>query len=690
MVDSHSPILYKRFPLYARLADRAGTLEHVCSSIQPELDEFRTLIASSQYLFAPRTAPTTMLDWLGQWVGLGVRGDKWLGIGLNPEWPPDHKRRVIERVWRYWQIKGTLAGIQEAYDLWLQWPLADQRVMFFQPWGDRSMQPPGWWGYATPFGSQILRTAQEQVRLGSGDTPGVYQPPYVRLEQPTWQWSYAQVWTTFMLQASKMEKLVGRRSHMGPRNLWQHIEATPDEWRHIFPDIHDLQPEILEIRVDPVIVGWLSEPGSGGPAATPSATASINFDLVESQASRGRRTVREMGINGFQFSHLFPYNAALPSRQERTVTREEFGMWPGFSYFDSFGRPPWWYKAQGITETVTEITIPGQVECNLSSLEAQIKVGEEATVETVWEGVPGNQTLTYNSGQPELTSTQITFEGIWPGFSYYRSIPSGRQRSMPPIDTLEIDTAVGAAIETFEFETFEIIELLIRTDRHFVDPDYFWYAPPHQQVTVDQVGIPASYRLQFPIRVFTHQSRFGRGLPWYWSGTLSVREEEVVTDITQPFRLCNIPAYWTDRTLSFLRDVVVSLPPESLGLLTRFPDLMALGDPSRWQVGLETTEDLILLRPQTFFWQSVDGSTRAYQYSQATPVILLEVVFESRGRWLSDLSLMVDQQVLHHRTFDPPLAMDGRGAFGFRFRIMTDEVMLDAPQQQQTVPEGTV
>ncbi|HEY9879108.1 MAG TPA: phage tail protein, partial [Leptolyngbyaceae cyanobacterium] len=313
--------IFENMPLYARMADEASTLEHVCDSIQPQMDAVRRKLDQLPFLFDPSTAPSSYLDWMGQWFGLAPIDGKWLGLGLNPKWSESHKREVLSRIWQFWQAKGTEWSVREAAALWLELPNAHNRVILYQPIGKApTAEPPGFWTYRTRYRSQLTTDIFSKKRLGA-ETFGPYQPDWQDFSTP-WTWDHRAVFGEELIDETPPIIPVAS-SRMGPRNLWQLYELTPDEWRTVFPNVFDLQPEILDPRVTPTIFGKL--------------TQSTGIELEESAEATSSRIERRIKVDGLKYGQMFPYPAKESKQVTETTEAITYGNWTGFSYMSRFG-----------------------------------------------------------------------------------------------------------------------------------------------------------------------------------------------------------------------------------------------------------------------------------------------------------------------------------------------------------------
>jgi phage tail-like protein len=256
----YSKVLYENLPLYARFADEKGVLQQVCDAIQPQYNDIHRRLNRLEFFFDVEHTPAEFLDWFGQIVGLSPINDQWLGLGLNPNWTSAYKRRVIQRAWTYWQLKGTEWAVREAIDLWLQWqPAHSNRLYFTQPFGKTPVAtPPLWFGWGTPYDTSWALPWDAVQRLGSGDELQAYQPEWKRIDltQIDQPWSDRSI----IQSAAPEQQSIG--SAMGPYDSWMHFSLHASEWNKVAPNIVELNPEIWDAHITPTVCLWLEvDPG---------------------------------------------------------------------------------------------------------------------------------------------------------------------------------------------------------------------------------------------------------------------------------------------------------------------------------------------------------------------------------------------------------------------------------------------
>jgi len=349
----YSKRIYEMLPVFARMADEErGLLRHICDwGIQPELDSLYSKIQLQEYLYNPdHPASWGHLDWLGQFVGLGILEGHWLGVGLNPNWSVAAKIDVIKRAWNYWQIKGSEAGIREAIAMWLRFE-DRPRLLLNLPFGNvPTDEPPNWHGWNTPYDVSLNQTFPEKQSIGWGNYWGThYQPDYFTLEADwTWEWGTleegegGEPWQDSpILNYVEPPDLYLDRSCLGDRELWMHFYLKEHEWNRIFPDIFELNLETIPITTTASVFGWLQ--GIRQPAIQP---------LIQTPRSVDEQTVTEIEFDGMQWGQLlategwqlpddawayagtlWPFAVTDPSTTTETIESTiEWGVW----------EPDWW------------------------------------------------------------------------------------------------------------------------------------------------------------------------------------------------------------------------------------------------------------------------------------------------------------------------------------------------------------
>ena len=241
--------LYDSIPQYARWIDEKEILLHICEAFQVEIDLIAEQIAARQYFFDTDIIPDSALPFIAQLVGAGTIGSKWLGIGMNPDWESSHKRIFIQRVWTYWQIKGTPIGVREAFFLWLRFErtYSQEALKIILPFGATpTKRPPLWWNYNTQYGASEQQSLIEKQYFGSGEYNQMYTPNWEQKE-------FGGILSRAVEQSTSGSRLGANSPHL-------HFFPTEEEWNNIFPEVHELLPEITATNARTSIFGWITFP----------------------------------------------------------------------------------------------------------------------------------------------------------------------------------------------------------------------------------------------------------------------------------------------------------------------------------------------------------------------------------------------------------------------------------------------
>lgn len=293
----YSAELYRNLPQNVRLADEQGLLLHLCVAMQPTYDDILRILDQLEFTFDPDYTESRLLDWYQQLVGLAPLGDRFIGIGLNPAWTPEHKREVIKRAWQYWQRRGTEQGVRDALFMWLRWSFGQQSIQIKLPWGRRpSGTPPQWSGYNTVFGTWKTKLWRDRSHLGGGSALGDRATRWREIDAATW--NPADRFTGTINSSIKNVDLSGSR--MGAHATWIYLQPG-SAWNQIFPQIFDLDIEAWDIQAQTVYFGWID----GG------ITASL--DLRLSPSSVQIKPVYNVSIQGFRYTDIFA-SSYRPSR----------------------------------------------------------------------------------------------------------------------------------------------------------------------------------------------------------------------------------------------------------------------------------------------------------------------------------------------------------------------------------------
>lgn len=331
----YSTQLYKLLPQYARFLDDRGMLKHVCEAIQPEIDQLYSIVRNQARYYDPQLTDDRFLDFLQQFVGGAIQDGKWLGIGLNPNWPGYYKREVIPQLWQYWQIKGSERGVRQAINLWLQLEQAKTSKIYIRlPLSKFPTEAPNsWFSWGDCYDSHLFQDYEDRLFFGAGDAPGVeHRPNYFTIRNTSWLWEWGDVvpesgdaiaptpsvtklaqwdaprppstpepypvefgigWSDRILTSFLAPLINDESSHLGARRPWQHLFLNEFDWNKTFPDIIELNPEIYPALAVPTTFGWLEDVRHIKPLI-----------LIEEEDAPQYRITTEMEIDGMQYGVL--------------------------------------------------------------------------------------------------------------------------------------------------------------------------------------------------------------------------------------------------------------------------------------------------------------------------------------------------------------------------------------------------
>ncbi len=263
-----SRLLYDNLPVYVQWFDtlNGAILAHLCEAIQPEFNLIQQILREYEF-FLDLNSPLNdnYLDFLQQFVGAAPIAGRYLGIGLNPEWPIVHKKRVLSQLFQYWQRKGTENAVRKAIALWLQWPEAESLdfLGIRYPFGSQvSSRPDSWWSWGVQYDTGFYQSYLDNQFLGGGDRPGFsYQPPGIRLLEfvNRWQWQ-VEVWSPRILDTLFFPVVQNSLNNLSPGNVWLHFNPGLNEfptWNRLFNDYSTLSSEIFPALTSDSVFQWV-------------------------------------------------------------------------------------------------------------------------------------------------------------------------------------------------------------------------------------------------------------------------------------------------------------------------------------------------------------------------------------------------------------------------------------------------
>ncbi len=593
---------YDNLPIYARLADELGLLQHFCDiGVQPPLDELHNLVTTrSRYFDVDNPIAIPNLDWLGQFVGLGIVGKHYLGIGINPDWPVWAKRQIIKRVWRYWQLKGTETGVREAVLLWLLFEKAYDRQYFEIKYPIGRLvreQFPGWIGYGDRYDSYRTQPFTEVQKVGFGDYPSLQGfPSRQKTLLPLSDRFYGEQYCDRNLAYDSQPDppVRGDFSRMGVLKPWMHFhDLTEEEWHNIFPNIIELNQEIWEAGVIPTVVGWVP-------------LSNRTIDLIPAPDQKPTYKV-VYDLDGHHYGDPYPNRTAKKSIKEVVTEETKWIMDSDLfcHYGDLYGSVSQPHSLVFIKkEKKLPLTIPFGAAYNVSYQYDRISPTDS----------PAPSYRYYGSGG--FVFKQITIREEYdcqPGieFNFYQKSKNTIEFT-GDIITLQIN---GSQVVTDSQPAFCYKNI------HWGDSYYYPYLPTSDLL----VKIPYTEKID-PFCNSLYPSQYFTRLPG--------KDTQLVETVKQ-IQICNIPYRFSTRTVTKREVIEIDPPP----LPKQYPGLVAIADTQNWELLIHSSEGIVKLPPTTIMalsspdWKTASRSTRI---SRKHPYLLLEFV----SRFLVDVKIV--------------------------------------------------
>ncbi len=587
---------YDNLPIYARLADELGLLQHFCDiGVQPPLDELHNLVTTrSRYFDVDNPIAIPNLDWLGQFVGLGIVGKHYLGIGINPDWPVWAKRQIIKRVWRYWQLKGTETGVREAVLLWLLFEKAYDRQYFEIKYPIGRLvreQFPGWISYGDRYDSYRTQPFTEVQKVGFGDYPSLRgfpsrQKTLLPLSDRLYGSQYCDRSLAYDSQPDPPVR--GDFSRMGVLKPWMHFhDLTEGEWHRIFPNIIELNQEIWEAGIIPTVVGWVPL-SNGNLKLNPTPEAKPTYKVV-------------YDLDGHHYGDPYPGRTISKKIEEVVVHESKWIMDSDLfcHYGDSHG---------SCLSTLKFIK-------KINNLSFAIPFGVE-----------------YNTVNDRISPTMHPA----PFYKYYGA---GIFIVKETVVREVYNCQPGIMLEIYEKH-----ENVVKSEGDIITFYVF-----NQQ----QTGLTLAPQSVFPVWGESYYSRFTDSVtpdripytekidPFYSSVYPSQyfarfpSESAHCTNIQKEVQLCNLPYRFSTRTITKQEVIEIKAPP----LPKQYPELVAIADSQNWELLIYSSEGIVKLPPTTIMalsspeWKTASRSTRI---SKKHPYLMLEFV----SRFSSDIKIV--------------------------------------------------
>ncbi|MBW4514597.1 MAG: hypothetical protein KME11_05170 [Timaviella obliquedivisa GSE-PSE-MK23-08B] len=617
MSSKPSPQIIENLPLYARLVDEAGTLEHIANAFQPQYDSILNRLDQREIFFNPSIAPAEWLDWLGQFVGLATIDGHWLGTGLNPKWTTEQKRRVIYRAIKYFANKGNEWGIREAIALWLQWDLAHEnnQLILRLPFGETmTSDPPQWFHYHTDYAAPHLQTWVERQYFGSGDYEQFYQPNWFSLQGDSLQQYDQTLWSDRVLEQVAAPILESSGSGLGTQRPWMHFFLREHEWNKIFPDIITLNPEIWGTHAEPEVFGWLSY--------------RLREPLVLAAANDGQEdflTEEIWNVDGFQYGDLWYFEPGVVSEwTEIEVVTESFGIAPGQGHEDH------WDGEETPTQGDRLYYVP---------------YGFRSRLESVTRSVVSSCT-------PGMMAEIVTLENqLIPGLP-----------AEPPNQLLD-------QIPAYDYTLF-------LPDVGFID---LWGAEvdllPALELPEITLAEPARYQwLTPPIAIQFYEAQLWNEGHLYYSGAKAAtpdRTEQI--EVFKSVQMCNLRDNYSLRFVE-IETVRIPLPEVVIPLAEVYPILGKMLRGDNWVLSFEIDDEIYTVKPCTMFWQykdeqGVQQRSLVYNPAIATSLYLEFLITPHTDGYLYSYNLLLDHESLQGHDFVVPLALSKYQQVGIRFNV---------------------
>lgn len=588
---------YDNLPIYSRLADEIGLLQHFCDiGVQPPLDELHNTVATrSRYFDVDSPIAIPNLDWLGQFVGLGIVGRHYLGIGINPDWPVWAKRQIIKRVWKYWQFKGTETGVREAVLLWLLFDKAYDRQYFEIKYPIGRLireQFPGWIGYGDRYDSYRTQPFTQIQKVGFGDYPSLQgfpsrQKTLLPLSDRFYGSKYCD--RNLAYDSQPDPPIRGDLSRMGVLRPWMHFhDLTEEEWHRIFPEVMELNQEIWEVGVIPTVVGWVPLNNDG-------------FNLIPAPDQKPTyKTIYD--LDGHHYGDVYPVRTTKTIKEEIVVEKKNWAMYPDLfcHYGDLYGSA----SDLGFIRKEKKIlpTTSFGVEYGLSH-------GRISIISPTSSPAPSYRY--YGAGILLSKEIRITETGVCqPGilFDFY-------QKSQNTVESIADVISYGVNSQVVEDVSADLVSQPVFS---FVDNS--WGSPypiisPPPSINNPTAKIPYTkkidpfYGSRYPSQYFALFSR------------KSTNSSESVKQV----QLCNLQHRFSTRTVTKRQVVEVGQPP----LFKQYPELNAIADSQNWELLIYSSMGIVKLPPTTIMalsspeWKSASRSTRI---SKKHPYLLIEFV----------------------------------------------------------------
>lgn len=685
----HSRRFYENLPTYARLVDEVGTLAHFANRVaQPLFDTFERKLALLELIYNPDTCPEQWLDFLGQYIGAGPIGDRWLGLGMNPGWDANRKRNFINNFWAYRRTRGSEAGTREAIALWLGWePARDKSPLpIVLPAGKiLSEDPPLLWTYLDPYESDLILATEESLHWGTIEPIGDrYQPNYFTLDIDI-PFSYEDLWWDGAVDQVPAPELDNVLSSLGHHCPWFHFHVKAEEWNQINPDIHALNQEILSVRARPEIFTWLIPENAIAP-----------FELEEAKEVREQRTITQYFLDGLKWgsgqnwdaiagldpaldyhyaADLWPALFGENITETKTVTTEiDYGIWLPDEWdtmqwgeaatFDQIGQQTF------IAETSSDAIAPLDLASIAAITTLQIDVVSLIAVVSVWTHPYYSPWDTYVLSKQEVVTP---IEASCDFGANFTAVSFG----VPEYDAIALPLGIGGQTNQYLQEvtaddgtkTRQLLEPITIAEYDAVQYEqqypYFYNELPN----------PTSV-LNFPVETLEIES----------GAIASINLNQIAPLGRVNAIACNVPNFWTTLTAEQYITYEQETEEDARSLLDIYPKLNTVLDGDNWQLSVVTGNELYLLPSTTIFWFKGNGievlpanipipmRSRTFSIEKGFTNLYLEFLFQPKISTLIYSASLILKDIekdiyIKYQDFHEPLNAGDRGYYGFTFTI---------------------
>lgn len=681
---------YENLPIYAQLADEEqGLLRHICDiAIQPELDKIYEAFAGQEYYYDPNhPLAWNHLDWLGQFVGLGMIADHWLGIGLNPDWPIAWKIDAIFRAWGYWQIKGSEAGIREAVSIWLRFD-DQKRFLLKLPFGKNATEEhPGWWNYETLYDDHLNKIFPERKNFAWGNYWGEqYRANYHSIQALNPIWDYLDLWSDGMWNYLPPAETISERSRLGDRELWMHFYLKEREWGQIFPDILKLNIEILPCTTTATIFGWLELSGHCSCLLLERDNNYLKTETFVQIVLDGLQYGQLVTVNNGQSvpqptlpnsseayvygGDLYPYGTNLEYYTLENVSIEaEWGVWE-----PDFWDGQWWAK-----------TIPSYTGVETSNF-GSFNVAELGFIETL-----SAETFT-------IDLLEFPLFGFPGGELWYVAWDIYKYQELQKIYHESVGCTQGIPF------------LLPGDELHMtIDLGGTFAGEPNQHLTINEFN---DFVWEEPNKIATYIDEYDQGL-LYLSASLNSNPLSAVAYPSETFlvktdfwpvetmtinnlvsgHLCNVFGAFSTLTPVSVKQYQVEIQPEyEYSWADIYPILGKANNGELWTLALETDEEVFLIKPTTMFWyagEEMNVRSQSFSFQKATTNLYLEFLFKPKqDTHIQYAGLTLDTKIVQSESFYYPLNVPSEIYLGLIFKIpLRLPTSLDTPEEEMLLEE---